>query len=132
MMQQENLGQSVSLWMATTAVPNRSTLVEDAHADVCVVGAGIAGITTAYLLAKQGKSVIVLDDGALGGGQTQRTTAQATKAQSKGQLATPVVILILSAAMPTTRKELRLEIGWRPTALRSVWEEGSTCDRARG
>ena len=73
-MQQENLGQSISLWMPTNAAPNRSTLVEDAHADVCIVGAGIAGITTAYLLAKQGKSVVVLDDGTVGGGQTQRTT----------------------------------------------------------
>ena len=79
-MQQENLGQSVSLWMATTAAPNQSTLVEDTHADVCIVGAGIAGITTAYLLAKQGKSVIVLDDGAVGGGQTQRTTAHLSNA----------------------------------------------------
>jgi NADPH-dependent 2,4-dienoyl-CoA reductase/sulfur reductase-like enzyme len=59
----ENLGQSVSLWMATTAVPNQSALVQDTHADVCIVGAGIAGITTAYLLARQGKSVVVLDDG---------------------------------------------------------------------
>jgi glycine/D-amino acid oxidase-like deaminating enzyme/nitrite reductase/ring-hydroxylating ferredoxin subunit len=74
-MQQNNLGQSVSLWMATTAMSERSALAEDVHADVCVVGAGIAGITTAYLLAKQGKSVIVLDDGVIGGGQTQRTTA---------------------------------------------------------
>ena len=57
-MQQENLGQSVSLWMATTAVPNQSTLGEDTHADVCVVGAGIAGITTAYLLAKQDSSMV--------------------------------------------------------------------------
>ena len=79
-MQQENLGQSVSLWMATTAVPNQSTLGEDTHADVCIVGAGIAGITTAYLLAKQGKSVVVLDDGAIGGGQTQRTTAHLSNA----------------------------------------------------
>jgi glycine/D-amino acid oxidase-like deaminating enzyme/nitrite reductase/ring-hydroxylating ferredoxin subunit len=79
-MQQENLGQSVSLWMATAAVPNQSTLVEDTHANVCIVGAGIAGITTAYLLAKQGKSVIVLDDGAVGGGQTQRTTAHLSNA----------------------------------------------------
>ena len=79
-MQQENLGQSVSSWMATTTVPNQNTLMEDAHADVCVVGAGIAGITTAYLLAKEGKSVIVLDDGAVGGGQTQRTTAHLSNA----------------------------------------------------
>jgi glycine/D-amino acid oxidase-like deaminating enzyme len=74
-MQQENLEQSVSLWMATAPGSNQSTLAEDTHADVCIVGAGIAGLTTAYLLAKRGKSVIVLDDGAVGGGQTQRTTA---------------------------------------------------------
>ena len=79
-MQRETLGQSVSLWMATTAAPNESTLAEDTHAEVCVVGAGIAGITTAYLLAKQGKSVVVLDDGAIGGGQTQRTTAHLSNA----------------------------------------------------
>lgn len=79
-MQQDNLGQSVSLWMATTDAPNENTLLEDAHADVCIVGAGIAGITTAYLLAKQGKSVIVLDDGIIGGGQTQRTTAHLSNA----------------------------------------------------
>jgi glycine/D-amino acid oxidase-like deaminating enzyme/uncharacterized protein YjbJ (UPF0337 family)/nitrite reductase/ring-hydroxylating ferredoxin subunit len=66
--------------MTTTAAPNQSTLAEDTHADVCIVGAGIAGITTAYLLAKQGKSVVVLDDGAVGGGQTQRTTAHLSNA----------------------------------------------------
>lgn len=79
-MQPDNSGQSVSLWMSTTTTPNRSALVEDAHADVCIVGAGIAGITTAYLLTKQGKSVIVLDDGAVGGGQTERTTAHLSNA----------------------------------------------------
>jgi glycine/D-amino acid oxidase-like deaminating enzyme/nitrite reductase/ring-hydroxylating ferredoxin subunit len=79
-MQPDNLGQSTSVWMATTAVPDQSALGEDTHAEVCIVGAGIAGITTAYLLAKQGKSVVVLDDGASGGGQTQRTTAHLSNA----------------------------------------------------
>lgn len=79
-MNQEDLGQSVSLWMETAAASPLSPLVEDTHADVCVVGAGIAGITTAYLLAKEGKSVVVLDDGAVGGGQTQRTTAHLSNA----------------------------------------------------
>jgi hypothetical protein len=40
-MQQENLGQSISLWMATTAELNRSTLAEDTRADgedVLIVG----------------------------------------------------------------------------------------------
>lgn len=79
-MGQGNSGQSISVWMATTAVPQQTALVEDTSADVCVVGAGIAGMMTAYLLAREGKSVIVLDDGPIAGGQTQRTTAHLSNA----------------------------------------------------
>jgi glycine/D-amino acid oxidase-like deaminating enzyme/nitrite reductase/ring-hydroxylating ferredoxin subunit len=67
--------QSTSVWMATAALPNYPALTRDARADVCVVGAGIAGMTTAYLLARQGRSVIVLDGGPVGAGVTARTTA---------------------------------------------------------
>src|SRR5438067_5815403 len=73
-------GQTTSLWMATTAVPQQAALGEDTAADVCVVGAGIAGMTTAYLLAREGKSVVVLDDGPVASGQTQRTTAHLSNA----------------------------------------------------
>jgi glycine/D-amino acid oxidase-like deaminating enzyme len=48
---------------------------QNERADVCIVGAGIAGLTTAYLLTKAGKSVIVLDDGPVISGETERTTA---------------------------------------------------------
>jgi ribulose 1,5-bisphosphate synthetase/thiazole synthase len=48
-------GQSTSIWMQTTR-PSYPKLAEDAKPDVCVVGAGIAGMTTAYLLAEEGKS----------------------------------------------------------------------------
>lgn len=47
----------------------------DATADVCVIGAGIAGLTTAYLLSQAGRRVLVIDDGAAGGGETGRTSA---------------------------------------------------------
>jgi glycine/D-amino acid oxidase-like deaminating enzyme/nitrite reductase/ring-hydroxylating ferredoxin subunit len=47
---------------------------------VVIVGAGIAGLTTAYLLTEQGQSVVVLDDGPIGGGMTARTTAHITNA----------------------------------------------------
>jgi glycine/D-amino acid oxidase-like deaminating enzyme/nitrite reductase/ring-hydroxylating ferredoxin subunit len=61
-------------------VPSYPKLTEDISTDVCVVGAGIAGLTTAYLLAREGKSVVVVDDGPIGGGQTERTTAHLTNA----------------------------------------------------
>jgi glycine/D-amino acid oxidase-like deaminating enzyme/nitrite reductase/ring-hydroxylating ferredoxin subunit len=68
-----------SAWM-DVAAPNYAPLGQDAIADVCVVGAGIAGMSTAYLLAREGRSVVVLDDGPVGGGMTQRTTAHLTNA----------------------------------------------------
>ncbi|MFL5241790.1 MAG: FAD-dependent oxidoreductase [Gemmataceae bacterium] len=72
--------QSVSLWMANTKRPRQAELEHNTRADVCVVGAGIAGLSTAYFLAKEGKSAVVLDDGPIGGGQTQRTTAHLSNA----------------------------------------------------
>jgi glycine/D-amino acid oxidase-like deaminating enzyme/nitrite reductase/ring-hydroxylating ferredoxin subunit len=49
-------------------------------ADVCIVGAGIAGLTAAYLLAGEGKRVIVLDEGPIGSGQSGRTSAHLASA----------------------------------------------------
>ena len=73
-------GRTTSVWMATAEVPSYSPLAEDLDADVCVVGAGIAGLTVAYTLARAGKRVVVLDDGPVGGGETGRTTAHITAA----------------------------------------------------
>lgn len=72
---------TLSLWIDTVDMPAYPQLGEQQlTADVCVVGAGIAGLTTAYLLAKAGKSVIVLDMGGIGSGQTGRTTAHLSTA----------------------------------------------------
>jgi glycine/D-amino acid oxidase-like deaminating enzyme/nitrite reductase/ring-hydroxylating ferredoxin subunit len=48
--------------------------------DVVIVGGGIAGLSTAYLLSKSGKKVILLEDGYIGSGETGRTTAHITHA----------------------------------------------------
>ena len=45
-------GRTLSAWMDTAEVPRFPALSEDATADVCVVGAGIAGLMTAYHLAR--------------------------------------------------------------------------------
>lgn len=57
--------------MATAELPSFSSLNHDERADVCVIGAGMAGLTTAYLLSREGRSVIVLDDGPIVSGETE-------------------------------------------------------------
>src|SRR2546423_548464 len=71
---------TTSIWMDTATVPSYPALGQDHQADVCVVGAGIAGLTTAYLLGRAGERVLVLDDGPIGGGESGRTTAHITAA----------------------------------------------------
>ncbi len=68
-----------SLWMDECARP-AAALAADRRAEVVVVGAGIAGLTTAYLLAKAGRDVLVLDQGGVGHGMTSRTTAHLSTA----------------------------------------------------
>ncbi|MFN2601317.1 MAG: FAD-dependent oxidoreductase [Gemmatimonadaceae bacterium] len=72
-------GYTTSVWMATD-VPDVPKLNHNIRTSVCVVGAGIAGMTTAYLLARAGRAVVVIDDGEIGGGETGRTTAHITDA----------------------------------------------------
>ncbi len=73
-------GKTDSFWMVTRPPRVPPSLGRDVHTEVCVIGAGIAGISTAYLLAKAGKQVVVLEDGAIGGGETGRTTAHLSNA----------------------------------------------------
>jgi len=68
-------GQTTSIWMDSASVPGFPALSTSADADVCIIGAGIAGLTTAYLLSREGQKVIVIDDGQIGSGETSRTTA---------------------------------------------------------
>ncbi len=69
-----------SVWAATAEMPKFLPLHESTHTDICIVGAGIAGLTTAYLLTQAGKSVVILDDGPLAGGATEVTTAHLSNA----------------------------------------------------
>ncbi len=60
--------------------PEFDTLTEDLSVDVLVIGAGIAGLTTAYLLAKDGREVAVIDASQPGAGETGNTSAHLSSA----------------------------------------------------
>ncbi len=73
-------GERPTPWLDTTVPSLKGAPDGDLQADVCVVGVGIAGMTVAYLLAREGKSVIVLDHAGVGGGESGRTTAHLSNA----------------------------------------------------
>jgi glycine/D-amino acid oxidase-like deaminating enzyme/nitrite reductase/ring-hydroxylating ferredoxin subunit len=66
--------------MPDERMASRSALDGDRAVDVCIVGAGIAGLSVAYQLTRVGRSVIVLEDGKIGSGETSRTTAHVSNA----------------------------------------------------
>ena len=67
-----------SVWSATAPMPECGPLEENLHVDVCVIGGGIAGLSTAYHLCRAGRSVALLDDGPLASGMTRMTSGHLT------------------------------------------------------
>lgn len=72
--------RSVPVWMTSGPVAEAHLLRSDEQADVAIVGAGIAGLSTAYELMRTGRSVVVIDRGPIGGGMTSRTTGHLASA----------------------------------------------------
>jgi glycine/D-amino acid oxidase-like deaminating enzyme/nitrite reductase/ring-hydroxylating ferredoxin subunit len=67
-----------SLWMNVAVAAGAPKLSKNEKADVCVIGSGIAGLSTAYELAGAGLDVVVLDRGTIAGGMSARTSAHLT------------------------------------------------------
>jgi glycine/D-amino acid oxidase-like deaminating enzyme/nitrite reductase/ring-hydroxylating ferredoxin subunit len=65
-------------WSTSATFPQFAKLAEDVVADVVVVGAGMTGLTTAYLLAKAGKQVVVLERDRCAVTDTGHTSAHLT------------------------------------------------------
>jgi len=72
--------QSQSPWKSNATLPQPAALAENLDADVCVVGAGIAGLSAAYTLSMMGAKVVVLERAQVGGRQTPQTTAHLASA----------------------------------------------------
>lgn len=67
-----------SIWSAGTAVARRAPLERDISVDTVVIGAGMAGVLTAYELAKKGISAAVIERDRIASGVTKDTTAKIT------------------------------------------------------
>lgn len=68
-----------SLWFATAApAPHTHALEERVQADVCIVGAGYTGMTTALELAKKGVKVVLLEAQQAGFGGSGRNAGHCT------------------------------------------------------
>ncbi|WP_055491226.1 FAD-dependent oxidoreductase [Streptomyces sp. TP-A0356] len=78
----EHTGTQASYWIETAPGLPRPALTEDIGVDVAVIGAGMAGLSTAWEVAQSGRSVAVLEAGCLAGGVTGHTTAKLTALHS--------------------------------------------------
>lgn len=67
-----------SIWKQQIQLPKRSVLKEDIHIKNVVIGAGMAGLLTAYMLQERGQEVAVLEANTVASGQTGHTTAKIT------------------------------------------------------
>src|SRR6184192_1035529 len=70
------LPEPLSLWIETAPAPDRTGVPVPESADVAVLGAGIAGLTTALLLVRGGRSVVVLEAERVAAGVSGHTTAK--------------------------------------------------------
>ena len=71
-------GKAESYWLASTPESNYPALPGDIRVDVAIIGGGIVGITSAFLLKQAGVSVAVLEADRIIKGVTGYTTAKIT------------------------------------------------------
>ena len=68
-----------SYWIDSTSDLDKSNPIDnDCIVDVCIIGAGISGLSTGYYLAKNGLKVAIIDKDGIGKKASGNTTAKIT------------------------------------------------------
>ncbi|UXR63324.1 FAD-binding oxidoreductase [Bdellovibrio bacteriovorus] len=114
-----------SYWQ-TVSFPPLPALRRDRSADVCIVGAGIAGLTTAYVLLKNGFKVILLDKDTLGNNETARTSGHLSNVLDEG-----LTQLISTLGEESARKAIASHTDAMELIEKIIQEEKIDCDFKR-
>jgi hypothetical protein len=69
------MADTTAIWEKTVDIPSFNKLKANLQTDVCIVGAGISGLTAAYLLSLSGYKVVLIEAASIAGGETGHTTA---------------------------------------------------------
>jgi len=67
-----------SVWNLDVNFKKRKSLSENIECDIVIIGAGIAGLLTAYMLNKSGRNVVIIESRSIASGNTKNTTAKIT------------------------------------------------------
>jgi len=67
-----------SYWIDLANTTNYPKLNKDIVSDVCIIGGGLTGVVSAYLLSKQGLKVVLVEKDKIGMGVSAYTTAKVT------------------------------------------------------
>jgi gamma-glutamylputrescine oxidase len=113
-----------SYYSATAnAAPRCAALAGDIEADVCVVGGGIAGLSTALHLAERGYRVVLLEAHRIGWGASGRSGGQAIFGYASSQQK-----LIAEVGAPTARQLWDFSVEALDLLKRRVAEHHIDCD----
>lgn len=80
-------GETDPVWihhMPYSQYPTFPSLKQDIETDVCIIGAGIAGVSTAYELVARGRNVVLIEAREVLSGETGRTSGHLASALDDG------------------------------------------------
>ena len=67
-----------SYWVESTSQTNYNEISKDINTDVLIIGGGITGILTAYMLSKSNLNISIVEADRMAMGVTANTTAKIT------------------------------------------------------
>ena len=113
---------TTSYWIGGSPAPRFSALKDDIAVDVLVVGAGITGITAAYLLKRAGYNVALVEKDRCLGGETSFTTAHLTCVTDS-----PLSELVESFGRDHAQAVWDSKLAAMDTIDRIIWREQIKC-----